>query len=111
MKPSLHVWQLFLLLAFAGPQLGTAANVADFSNFSLTTGLTTLLPGRLYIPPEATSDPSIARPLILFLHGSGENGTNNLSQINVNIDNLLAEAKQRGAFLYAPQSTSGWSSS
>jgi predicted peptidase len=111
MKPNLHFRQLLFMLLFAAPQLGTAANVADFSNFSLMSGSTTLLPGRLYIPPEATSNPSIARPLILFLHGSGENGTNNLSQINVNLDNLLAEAKLRGAYLYAPQTSSGWSSS
>src|SRR6185295_17486996 len=42
--------------------------------------------------------------------GGGESGTDNTSQINVNIDNLLAEAKRRGAFLYAPQTTSNWSS-
>jgi predicted peptidase len=44
------------------------------------------------------------------MHGAGEDGTNNTSQINVNIDNLLAEAKRRGAFLYAPQTTNNWSS-
>jgi predicted esterase len=61
-------------------------------------------------PPEATSDPSTPRPLILFLHGGGEVGTNNTSQVNVNIDNLLIQAKQLGAFLYAPQSTTNWNS-
>ena len=30
-------------------------------------------------------------------------------QVNANIDNLLAEAKRRGAFLYAPQTSSNWS--
>jgi predicted peptidase len=87
-----------------------AANVSDFLDFSLRSGATTLLPGRLYVPPEATSDPSVPRPLILSLHGAGESGTNNTGQINSNIDNLLAEAKRRGAFMYAPQTNGGWAS-
>jgi predicted peptidase len=74
-----------------------AADRNDFLDFS-----TADLPGRLYVPPEAENS---ARPLIVFLHGAGESGTNNLSQINSNIDNLLKAAKQRGAFLYAPQAT------
>ncbi len=76
---------------------GHAANLSDFINFSSPT-----VPGRLYVPPEGSSTP---RPLILFLHGSGETGANNVSQVNPNIDNLLAGAKARGAFLYAPQAT------
>ncbi len=87
-----------------------AAAVGDFIDFSLRSGATTLLPGRLYVPPESVTDPLTKRPFILFLHGAGESGTNNAAQINVNIDNLLAEAKRRGAFLYAPQTPSNWSS-
>jgi len=99
---------LILILAVATPLPSVrAANVNDFIDFSFRApNNSLLLPGRLYIPPEASVSP---RPLILFLHGAGESGSNNLSQINVNIDNLLAEAKQRGAFLYAPQTNSGWS--
>src|SRR4029078_10955959 len=37
-----------------------------------------------------------------------EKGTNNRSQVNVNIDNLLAEAKRRGVYLDAPQSPGDW---
>jgi predicted peptidase len=100
-----------LAAAFAMPfQLGMAANVADFSDFSLAAGGNIVLPGRLYIPPQAKSDSSVRRPLILFLHGSGERGSNNRSQVNVNMDNLLAEAKRRGAYLYAPQSPGDWDS-
>jgi predicted peptidase len=73
----------------------------------LTSGTATLLPGRVYKPPAAATSP---RPLIVFLHGAGESGTNNTLQVNVNIDNLLAEAKRRGAYLYAPQTNSGWTS-
>ncbi|MEX2309725.1 MAG: alpha/beta fold hydrolase [Pirellulales bacterium] len=101
---------LSLILAIAVPaRLVWAANVNDFIDFSLRAANNSLLlPGRLYVPPEAMN-PTPPRPLILFLHGAGESGTNNLSQINANMDNLLAEAKQRGAFLYAPQTNSGWS--
>src|SRR5215218_6802593 len=96
------------ILLFAGA--GMAANVADFVDFSLRNASNqVILPGRLYVPPEAASDPATPRPFILFMHGGGEAGTNNLAQINGNIDNLLAEAKRRGAFLYAPQSTGAWS--
>src|SRR5689334_11227696 len=78
-----------------------AANVSDFIDFSLRAADNSLLlPGRLYVPPVASVS---ARPLILFMHGAGETGTDNVDQINVNIDNLLAEAKVRGAFLLAPQ--------
>jgi len=94
------------LLVFA--RIGPAANVTDFIDFSLRNGSNqVILPGRLYVPPEA-SNPAEPRPLILFFHGAGESGTDNTSQVNVNIDNLLAEAKRRGAFLYAPQSPNAW---
>jgi predicted esterase len=101
------VFAAFLLIS----RVALAANVADFIDFSLRNASNqVILPGRLYVPPEATSDPTTPRPFILFMHGAGEDGTNNTSQINVNIDNLLAEAKLRGAFLYAPQTTNNWSS-
>lgn len=76
-----------------------AASVNDFLDYS-TAGV----PGRLYVPPEASTSAE-PRPLILFLHGAGETGSNNSAQVNGNIDNLFDEAKQRGAFLYAPQAT------
>jgi predicted peptidase len=90
------------------PRLAVAANVADFNDFSLRNASNqVVLPGRLYVPPEA-SNTAVPRPFILFLHGVGEDGSNNTSQINVNIDNLLAEAKRRGAYLYAPQTIDNW---
>src|SRR5882724_1688824 len=101
-RVSIGILAAFVLIA----RIAAAANVSDFIDFSLHGGRTgVLLPGRLYVPPEATSNPAAPRPFILFFHGAGEDGTNNTSQINGNIDNLLAEAKRRGAFLYAPQTT------
>jgi predicted peptidase len=111
MRPYCYLAAALIMAATfsAGPIL--AASVADFADFSLPgTRGGVILPGRLYVPPEGAADPTTPRPFILFLHGGGEEGTNNTSQINANIDNLLAEAKLKGAFLYAPQSTSDWSS-
>jgi predicted peptidase len=88
-----------------------AASLADFVDFSLRNATSAVvLPGRLYVPPAAITDPATHRPFIVFLHGGGEAGANNSAQVNGNIDNLLAEAKRRGAFLYAPQSPTNWSS-
>ena len=96
---------ILCLMAFPA----SAASLSDFIDYSLTNSSgTVLLPGRLYVPPEAATGP---RPVILFMHGAGDQGSNNTSQINGNIDNLIAEAKQRGAYLYAPQAAAGWQTS
>ncbi len=89
---------------------GAAAPVGAFSDFSLTGagGGTSPLPGRIYSPPSAS--PTNPRPLVLFLHGAGESGTNNTAQINGNVDNLYNAAVARGFYLYAPQTNIGWTS-
>jgi len=92
-------WWFALVAIFQCAADSFAADVNDFIDFS-----NPLVPGRLYVPPEASNNTE-PQPLILFLHGAGETGTNNVSQINGNIDNLLDSAKARGAFLYAPQAT------
>jgi predicted esterase len=108
--------QLFMIMGllaatFAASRGLSAAPVADFIDFSLRNASNqVLLPGRLYVPPEAAAQPDSPRPLMIFLHGSGANGTNNLAQLTHVVDQMLTEAKQRGAFLYAPQATSTWSS-
>src|SRR4051794_5226229 len=95
------------VLALIRPAAGASVN--DFLPYSFVdSNSNVLLPGRLHVPTEYDTDPNTLRPLILFLHGSGESGTNNLSQINGNIDNLLAASKARSAFLYAPQTNFGW---
>ncbi|MCA9217348.1 MAG: dienelactone hydrolase family protein [Planctomycetales bacterium] len=88
-----HVRAFILGACICG--LTIAADPSEFVDFS-----TPDLPGRLYVPPEAADS---ERPVILFLHGAGETGSNNRAQINSNVDNLFAAAKERGAFLYAPQ--------
>ena len=85
-----------------------AASVAVFEDYSLKVGSQVVLPGRLYAPAASAGE---LRPLVLYLHGSGENGTNNLNQIGVTIDNLLADVERRGAYLYAPQTSDNWNAS
>jgi predicted peptidase len=65
-------------------------------------------PGRLLLPRTFGEVPGKTHPLILFLHGLGEGGTNNRDQVTHNIDGLIDAAWQRDAFLYAPQSYNGW---
>lgn len=103
---------IFGSAAFLYGRSSFAANVNDFQVYNyLDVGNNILLRGRLFVPADYAADPAKQRPLILFLHGAGESGTNNTSQVNGNIDNLLAAAKAHGAFLYAPQTNIGWSDS
>ncbi len=98
-----------VLTCLTVPQLATAASFSDFISYILRDEtLYPLLPGVLHIPADYASDPTKPRPLILFFHGAGESGRDNRAQINGNIDNLLAAAKARNAFLYAPQTDVGW---
>ena len=82
---------------------GVAAVAADPNDFIVWSGD---CPGRLYVPTNY--NPSQSYPFVMFFHGLGEAGTDNTSQVNSNIDNLLAECKQREVFLYAPQSYNGY---
>jgi predicted peptidase len=85
------------------------ANVSEFLDFSLRSPRGPVsLPGRLFVPPEAVADPVTKRPLIVWLHGGGDAGTNNINQVRWDVDLLFAEAKRRGAFLYAPQAPQNW---
>jgi predicted peptidase len=104
-KARIYCW-LLLFELFVG-RSALAIDVSDFSDFSLRSGTTTLLPGRLYIPPAA-SDPATPRPFIVFLHGGGDAGDDNFRQLNQNIEQLAFEAERRGAFLYAPQAPQNW---
>jgi predicted esterase len=98
-----------LLVAEITSHPAAAANIADFADYSLRDSRgQVLLPGRLFTPPEAVTDPASPRPLIVFLHGGGAIGSNNITQVEHTPDYLLEEAKRRGAFLYVPQTASGW---
>jgi hypothetical protein len=105
----LFAWIVILLVGDMTSHLATAANIADFSDYSLHDSRgRVLLPGRLFTPPEAITEPASPRPLIVFLHGGGAIGANNVTQVEHTPDYLLEEAKRRGAFLYVPQTATGW---
>ncbi len=99
-------WLLFINLLICKTVF--AIDVSDFVDFSLRSGGSTLLPGRLYIPPEAVGSSATPRPFIVFLHGGGGAGTDNMRQLNKDIADLALEAERRGAFLYAPQAPLNW---
>jgi predicted esterase len=87
-----------------------AANIVDFTDYSLrNSGGQVLLPGRLFTPPEAATSPT-PRPLMVYLHGGGAAGTNNVTQVLQTPDYMLDEAKRRGAYLYVPQAPVTWAS-
>lgn len=99
------------LLAFGSDRTALAVDAADFIDFSLrASNGALLLPGRLYVPLEA-ANLSAPRPVITFLHGGALAGTDNVRQLLAISDNMLAEARQRGAFLYAPQTPTNWADS
>ena len=87
--------RLILLACIATSFLSNHAAAAPFTDVSEPG-----LPGRLYVPPEAAYS---ARPLILYLHGAGEQGDDNSRQVSRHMASLSAAAKERGAFIYAPQ--------
>ncbi len=86
----------------------SAANPDDFEilNYDLLDDGAIDMPGRLLVPQNY--NPAQQYPLVLFLHGSSERGSDNTKQVNNNIDNLVAKANERGFFVYAPQITTGW---
>jgi poly(3-hydroxybutyrate) depolymerase len=110
-----HVPLLFLVAIL----LILPPNVAIALDVNLSTGNLVYInedgnsmPYRLYVPPGYDT-PGAQFPLIMFLHGSGESGTNNTSPSNSNVNNLYNAAHgnygaQYKAFLLVPQTTRSW---
>jgi acetyl esterase/lipase len=102
---------LVIVLSLVLPKAAPAANLADFVDYTLRSPRGALeLPGRLFIPPEAISDPTTPRPLMVYLHGGAAVGTNNTTQIEQTPDYLVDVAKERAAYLYVPQAPTTWAS-
>lgn len=98
-----------LFLAVVELHVAQAAALSDFTDYSLRDARgQVVMPGRLFIPAEATSNPASPRPLIVFLHGGAAAGANNMEQIAQTPQYMLDEAKRRGAFLYVPQTATNW---
>jgi poly(3-hydroxybutyrate) depolymerase/PKD repeat protein len=66
---------------------------------------------RLWVPPNYNA--ATKYPVVLFLHGVGEGGTDNTKQLNNNLNQagVFVNAANQAAyptFMIAPQSNSGW---
>ena len=76
-------------------------------------GSTYQMPYRLFVPPDLPTS-SDKFPLVIFLHGAGEQGTNNVDQVATHIGGLwnAVRSPQYEAFMIAPQShAGGWNPS
>ena len=86
--------------------LATSAKAFTVADFSLRDqNNNVLLPGRLSTPPEAADS---RRPLLVFLHGGGANGTDNFAQLTHLTDGMREAVESRGAYFYIPQTPDGW---
>jgi len=89
-----------------------AITASDFLTLTYTDSGGTL-PYRMYVPGGYSA--ATKYPLVLFLHGVGENGNNNTSQLNNRANGAFVFAEQAAnpAFMIAPQNwngASGWGS-
>jgi poly(3-hydroxybutyrate) depolymerase/regulation of enolase protein 1 (concanavalin A-like superfamily) len=86
------------------------ASAQDFQAFTYTASGT--MPYRLFVPdgydPE---DEETVYPLVVFLHGAGEKGDDNTSQLNLTSPMVFLTAKNRErhpCFMVAPQTKDNW---
>ena len=108
MRKTVRTCCWFLVINLLVSKTASAIDISDFVDFSLRSGGSTLLPGRLYVPPEAIGGSATPRPFIVFLHGGSGAGTDNMHQLNQDMVDLAFEAERRGAFLYLPQAPLNW---
>lgn len=71
-----------LVTNLAGPATSRVAQLSVADGWTFTNAQGTKLPYRLFLPPKY--DPGSAYPLVLFWHGAGEVGTDNLAQLKDN---------------------------
>lgn len=100
-----------LLIWAMCPGRGEAATEANFTYHTHTSAAGST-PYRLFVPAGYVATTSY--PLVLFLHGSGESGTNNTSPLNGGANGALvfvstANQASYPCFMLIPQATSsGW---
>jgi predicted peptidase len=80
-----------------------AAEKSEFEERNYQPAAGRALPYLLLRPRDYRSEGGRRHPLLVFLHGSGERGTDNRAQVVHGKDFLLAAAKQHGCFVIAPQ--------
>src|SRR5688572_11243348 len=104
--------QLVLLIITAAMPSPAQRTVDGFIGQVYTKSARESMPYRLYVP--ASYDKSREHPLVVWLHGGGSSGSDNIAQIS--LDNRLGthfwtrkEHQDRyAAFVLAPQSQGSW---
>ncbi|HIZ16095.1 MAG TPA: dienelactone hydrolase family protein [Firmicutes bacterium] len=110
---------IIMIFSFAS-SLGLASAASGESFAALSTAeyysdefTNIVMPYRLYVPKNY--DASKSYQLIVFLHGAGESGADNISQITNNklLDTLISDEyiDAHPCIVVVPQSTLGWNSS
>lgn len=91
--------------SFSAQAAVTAVDVMTANTFVSSSN--TSLPYRLYLPTDYNSSKSY--PMLLFLHGAGERGSDNEKQVNVRIINTIINdaSLSRDCIIIAPQCPSG----
>jgi poly(3-hydroxybutyrate) depolymerase len=104
-------------LALAACATARSATAADFA-YRTYTDASGSTPYRMFTPRNY--NPATRYPLVLFLHGAGEQGTNNTSQLNNNANGALVFVQGPSGtsdttyettypcFMVAPQTSNGW---
>jgi len=101
-----------LLLLLAALPLFSQNGPVDGFVPAVYKGHGTIMPYRLFVPQDYS--PNNKYPLVIWLHGAGSAGTDNLGQIS--LDNRLGthfwarpeNQAKHPAFVLAPQSQAGW---
>ena len=104
-RPLARRWGLRALLALGAAPAAQAQSVDDFQARVFTTADGHQLPYRLFVP--ANYDPARKYPVVLFLHGLGERGTDNRAQLEATAAPLVFVRPENQArwpaFMVAPQ--------
>lgn len=101
---SLRTLALIIGLLVAAPS--AQAQVLDSLALTFDDGNGNTMPYRLYLPADHDA-PGASFPLVLHLHGAGERGTNNTSQLAY-IGGLIEEVRSDNpSFLLVPQAAPG----
>lgn len=106
-----NTWRASVALAAAGLWISLAAGAAPFPlldslDLSFDDGMGNSMVYRLYLPEGY--DSSKEYPLVLYMHGNGAQGTDNVSQLG-GIDGLINATRTAAyeSFLLAPQLPTG----
>lgn len=65
------------------------------------------LPYRFYFPTDYDAEGDRTYPIVIFLHGAGERGTDNTSHVDINVTLFQTLIKRNDCIIIAPQCAAG----